>query len=367
VAVKLIIQPDAGLAPVVQAIRLARRTIDIAIFRLSRPEIESALAGAVQRGVKVRALVAHTNRGGDDRLRKLEQRLLAGGVTVSRSADDLLKYHGKYLIIDDTLHLFGFNYTKADTIRSRSFGVQTRDRRAVRDAQQLFECDLSRQPYSGSAKSPLVVSPETARETLSHFIGGARHRLVIYDARLEDRAFVDLLKARVAAGVTVQVIGKAPRLEAGTEVRALKDLRLHVRAIMRDGTQVFVGSQSMRRLELDRRREVGLIVNNPSVCRAILAVFERDWEAAAPKDEKNEKNDKSDKYESETPKTDADAERLRDKQRKEAAVERAGRMKIPANGIVEIKSAAETPHKSAKRRTAATSRSATHGSGKVAS
>src|SRR6185295_19489616 len=112
---KLMVQPDAGLVPVVQAIKRARRTVDIAIFRMNRPEVETALGAAVQRGVKVRALVAHTNRGGEARLRKLEQRLLALGVTVARSGDDLIKYHGKYLIVDDTLYLLGFNYTKADT------------------------------------------------------------------------------------------------------------------------------------------------------------------------------------------------------------------------------------------------------------
>ena len=110
-AMKLMIQPDAGLAPVVQAIRRAKRTVDIAIFRLNRPELESALGAAVQRGVKVRALVAHTNRGGATRLRKLEQRLLGAGVMVSRTGEDFVKYHGKYLIVDGVqLYLLGFNY-----------------------------------------------------------------------------------------------------------------------------------------------------------------------------------------------------------------------------------------------------------------
>jgi len=78
--VNLIIQPEAGLAPVVRAVQKAKRAIDIAIFRLDQAEIEKALGAAVQRGVKVRVLVAHTNRGGEARLRKLEQRLLEAGV-----------------------------------------------------------------------------------------------------------------------------------------------------------------------------------------------------------------------------------------------------------------------------------------------
>src|SRR5918993_524628 len=90
--------------PIVRAIRGARKKIDIFIFRFDSEEIETALGGAVQRGVTVRALIAHTNRGGGGRLRKLEQRLLATGVLGSRTASDLSRYHAKYMIADSVLH-----------------------------------------------------------------------------------------------------------------------------------------------------------------------------------------------------------------------------------------------------------------------
>jgi len=47
---KLIVQPDAGLAPVITAIKLAKKTIDIMIFRLDRTEVTRALEAAVARG-----------------------------------------------------------------------------------------------------------------------------------------------------------------------------------------------------------------------------------------------------------------------------------------------------------------------------
>jgi cardiolipin synthase len=63
---------------------------------------------------------------------------------------------------------------------------------------------------------------------------------------------------------------------------------LHVRAIVRDGTRAFVGSQSLRKEELDKRREVGLFINNPTVTRSLLKVFDADWEASATKVERKE-------------------------------------------------------------------------------
>jgi phosphatidylserine/phosphatidylglycerophosphate/cardiolipin synthase-like enzyme len=65
-------------------------------------------------------------------------------------------------------------------------------------------------------------------------------------------------------------------------------MRLHVRAIIRDGTRAFVGSQSLRTDELQNRREVGLLISNPSVTRKIMQVFEADWADAAKKGEADE-------------------------------------------------------------------------------
>src|SRR6185503_19934729 len=120
---KLIVQPDDGVAPVITGIKQAKKSIDVLIFRLDRVEIARALEAAVARGVHVRALTAHTNRGGTKSLRKLEMLLLEAGVTVSRTADDLVRYHGKMMIIDNkVLHVYGFNFTGLDMLKSRSFG-----------------------------------------------------------------------------------------------------------------------------------------------------------------------------------------------------------------------------------------------------
>src|SRR5258708_3743570 len=96
---KLLVQPDDGVTPLVKGINSAKRSIDILIFRFDRSEIEAALLNALGRGVRVRALIASTNRGGERHLRALEMRLLAAGITVARTADDLVRYHAKMIVI----------------------------------------------------------------------------------------------------------------------------------------------------------------------------------------------------------------------------------------------------------------------------
>jgi phosphatidylserine/phosphatidylglycerophosphate/cardiolipin synthase-like enzyme len=273
---KLIVQPDAGIAPIVTAIKQAKRSVDILIFRLDRREIARALEAAVARGVRVRALTAHQNRGGTKSLRKLEMQLLEAGVTVSRTADDLVRYHGKMVILDNKiLHVYGFNFTGVDIEKSRSFGIVTKNDKLVNEATKLFTADFDRQPYL-PGNERFVVSPENARDVLSRFLTGARRQLLIYDPKVSDDAMLKIITERIKAGVDVRVIG---RVEAKWEVPSEKypGKRLHIRAIIRDGKRAFLGSQSLRRLELEKRREVGIIINDDAVVRQMREIFEDDW------------------------------------------------------------------------------------------
>jgi phosphatidylserine/phosphatidylglycerophosphate/cardiolipin synthase-like enzyme len=272
-----LIQPGDGILPLLKGIAQAKSCVDIVVFRLDQLEIERALGAAVGRGVAVNALIAHTNRAGEQSLRELELRLLGAGVTVARTADDLARYHGKMMIIDKReLYVMGFNLTQADIERSRSFGLITRSRDLVREAGKLFESDTKRTPYEPGA-SRFVVSPINARKELTAFIKGARRELVIYDPKISDPAMVKLLAVRVAAGVDVRVIGRVTKKVQGLRVRR-PPMRLHTRTMTRDRCLGFIGSQSLRELELDERREVGLVFSDSRIVSRVQKIFEEDWE-----------------------------------------------------------------------------------------
>jgi cardiolipin synthase len=275
--VQLIIQPDAGVTPIVKAIKKAKKTIDVVIFRFDRTEIERALESAVERDVVVRALIAHTNRGGEKSLRKLEMRLLECGVVVARTADDLPRYHGKMMIVDGAaLHVYGFNLTRQDIDNSRSFGIVTRNKKLLQEAARLFEADTLRQAYT-PGNPRIVVSPENSRKVLTDFVKGAKKQLLIYDQQISDNLIQRVLTERAKAGVEIRILGKLEKTIQKVKVRKLADLRLHVRAIVRDGADAFVGSQSLRKLELDGRREIGVIIKDGVVVKKIRSVFEADW------------------------------------------------------------------------------------------
>jgi cardiolipin synthase len=274
---KLIVQPRDGWPEFLSAIRQAKKEIDLVIFRFDRPDIAKAIDAAIKRGVVVRTLVAHTNRGGEKNLRKLEQRLLETGAIVARTGDEFVRYHGKLMVVDrSTLWLMCFNLTALDVARSRSFAIVTRQRSDVQQALKLFDADATRQPFEPSP-SQLVVSPENARSILVDFVRKARKQLLVYDPKVSDPALLKLLKDHVKNGLDVRIIGKVAKGGNDLAHEKYPGKRLHARVIVRDHHDAFLGSQSLRKLELDKRREVGIIVKDQSVVSELARTFEDDW------------------------------------------------------------------------------------------
>ena len=275
---ELIVQPDDGIKPLLETIGAAQKSLDLMIFRFDLRQMEKELVAARERGVVVRTLIAHQGSQGEKGLRQLELRFLEKGILVARTGDSFIRYHGKMIIVDhEALHVYGFNFTTLD-LKSRSYGIVTKDRKAVNEAIRLFEADTLRQEYEPQEDGAFVVSPENARETLATFIKRARKQLLIYDPKLTDLQMIRLIGQRVKAGVDVRIIGRMGK-RGGSSLRVQKapTHRLHVRAMVRDGDTAFVGSQSLRALELDGRREVGLIVKEPKTVKRMVEVFETDW------------------------------------------------------------------------------------------
>jgi len=274
--VKLIIQPRDGATPILAAIKGAKKTIDIAIFRFDRKDVEVALKTAAAKGVRVTALIAFANRGGEQSLRKLELRFLDAGIIVARTSDDLIRYHDKYLVIDRrVLYVLSTNFTRLDMERSRGFGVVTTRAAWVHEALRLFRADCSRTKYAPK-NAAFVVSPVNARKTLGAFLRGAKKELRIYDPRISDKEMLRVLNERDKAGVAIRVIGTVAG-RVPFDVRKLGGVRLHTRTIIRDGREVFIGSQSLRAAELDSRRELGLIVRDAKAVNQLIETFESDW------------------------------------------------------------------------------------------
>src|ERR1043165_4578734 len=152
-------------------------------------------------------------------------RLLEAGVTVSRTAHDLVRYHDKLLIIDRReLFVLSFNFTHLDVDHSRGFAIVTRKKKLVAEALKLLAADNDRSKYE-AGEDDFVVSPVNARKQLLALINRAEKELLVYDPKIADHEMLRALNARAKDGVSVKVIGSVGRKSPHLSVQLLGGFR----------------------------------------------------------------------------------------------------------------------------------------------
>jgi phosphatidylserine/phosphatidylglycerophosphate/cardiolipin synthase-like enzyme len=123
----------------------------------------------------------------------------------------------------------------------------------------------------GALSERLIVGPERARRQFTALIDEARTSIRLIDAKLSDPELVSLLNAKRAAGMTVEIFS----------AKRLGGLKSHGKIMLIDDKTVVVGSLALSALSLDFRREVAIVVTDPSAVAGAAELFKDIREAAA--------------------------------------------------------------------------------------
>jgi phosphatidylserine/phosphatidylglycerophosphate/cardiolipin synthase-like enzyme len=280
----LIIQPGDSFFPIVAAIDSAVHSINMTIFRMDDPIVRGAMSYAVSRGVEVRALVAPQSKGWTKRNRKLSEQLSELGVEVRfpKNSDQttIRRYHYKMMTIDEAQSLIlTFNPTQKNLHYARDFGVSIRDHDITSELNRLFDADWQGVEYQPE-ELPLVISPYNSRVKLMALLQSAQRSVKIMDAKLRDEEILLILLQKASSGCDVKVISREmhyDRIVPNLHVRQLARYKLHAKCIVVDSSRFFIGSQNLRSVSFEGRREVGIVIEDEPMSLRIERVFEEDW------------------------------------------------------------------------------------------
>src|ERR671936_570893 len=207
-ALRVFVEPDAGVGPVVAFIDAARAHLDGEVYLASSKPVLAALERAASRGVRVRILLEQHPYGTGSAVPSLVYRSLqAHGVSVSW-ANPVFRYtHAKFLVEPDRGQaLIGtLNWTTSAFTKNREFGVIDGDPSVVQESEAVFAADVRRSGVQGSVAA-LVVSPLNARASLLRLIGSARRTLDVYAEETYDRQIEAALTAAVRRGVRERMV-----------------------------------------------------------------------------------------------------------------------------------------------------------------
>lgn len=287
--VSFFVEPGAGLQPVLQLIRSARHTIRLEIYLLTERSVINALGAAHSRGVQVRVLLEqHPYGGSPESAQSAFNGLRAAGASVRWANESAFTYtHEKAMVVDGQVAgIFTLNLSYSGIESNREFGAIDRQSADARTLAAVFDADWNRKRPSVQY-GDLVISPYNSRSRLEALINSAKHRLDLYEEEIDDIGVEGRLIAARNRGVRVRLItsatsGGVDTLRArGIAVALMTRPYVHAKAVVADGSRVFIGSENVSATSLDSNREAGIIRNDRSLAGVVEAAFAADWKANA--------------------------------------------------------------------------------------
>jgi cardiolipin synthase A/B len=261
---RLVVSVEDRRPALLDVIRQARQRITLSLFRCNDAAVFAELAAAVARGVRVEVLVTSRAKGGKKKMAKLWRALEDTGATLHSYTDPVVKYHAKYLVADEGPAIVAsLNFTKKCFKKTCDALVVTHDPAVVADLRRLWTADCAREPIPANLTERLIIGPERARRQFTALIEGARTSIRLIDAKLSDPDLVSVLNAKRAAGMEVQVFS----------AKQVGDLKSHGKIMLIDDRTVVVGSLALAALSLDFRREVAIVVSEPSAVAGAVELF----------------------------------------------------------------------------------------------
>jgi len=261
---RLITALEQRRTAIVDVIRHARRRITLSLFRCNDRVIFEELAAATDRGVLVEVLVTSRVKGGRKKIEKLWNALEKTGAVVKAYTDPVVKYHPKYLVADDGPAIVAtLNLTKKCFRKTCDALVVTHDPAVVAGLRALWDADRAGQAMPPEITERLIVGPERARRQFTALIEQARRSIRLIDAKLSDPDLVSMINARRGGGIDVEVF-------SGKRAAGLKS---HGKILLIDDRTVVVGSLALAALSLDFRREVAIVVQEPTAVETAIDLF----------------------------------------------------------------------------------------------
>ncbi len=285
---RVVVEPDAGSAPLLTLLNGAQKSIRLQTFLLTEKEWIDALKAARGRGVDVRVMLEVQPLAGVPGNRPALNTLQAANVATKPTNVTYKLSHAKFFVIDDRLAVvMTFDQTRVGMAESRGFAILDTDPDEVAEIIAVFEADWKRARVSPSDPN-LVLSPFNARQRLYGLIDDAKQSLDIECEQVRDDELETHLAAALQRGVAVRIVtSPMPGNDAlagwqetlaqmGAKFRLVKIPPIYGTLIIADNTRAFVGSTRLVTAALDSYRDLGIVVGD-SAARTLSATFASDW------------------------------------------------------------------------------------------
>jgi phosphatidylserine/phosphatidylglycerophosphate/cardiolipin synthase-like enzyme len=293
----LIIAPDDGIEPFQEALRGAKKTLDIKMFQFSEPRLMKEVVAAHHRGVAVRVMLNPSRFTGEHDNDEAFAFFKKASVPVKETNPAYPITHEKSMVIDDErAFIMSLNWAPKYFGETRDYALVTSDCREVEEVKACFDADWNRQDFKPPVISNLTWSVGKSRESVIHFIRSAHESLYIQHEKYVDSPVIEaLLEGKAKRNLTIHAMGLPVhslrdfyRLEGiaglrllhdlGIHVRKLHGMHLHAKLMIADEKRALLSSFNFYPKCFNERRELGVFFDDPELIHQLVEIFKKDWE-----------------------------------------------------------------------------------------
>jgi phosphatidylserine/phosphatidylglycerophosphate/cardiolipin synthase-like enzyme len=298
----LIVLPDDGAAPILDAIHHARQSLRIKMFVFTDPSILEAVIQAHQRGVHVRVMLNPARRSGEAENEEARQKLTQAGIEVRDSNPAFDLTHEKSMVVDGhTAYVKSLNWEPRNLTETRDYAIATTHKHEVQEIIDCFEADWARSAFDPGEHAHLIWCVGNGRQRIAQFIDQAKHSLWLQNERYQDPVIIEHIVRANRRGVKVHLMARPPHKlkkekliegvgglrileDVGVKIHRLKHVKLHAKLLFADGVRAIIGSINIAPGSFDSRRELAIEVPDSDIIDRLHTVLHYDWENSRPMD-----------------------------------------------------------------------------------
>jgi cardiolipin synthase len=287
----LIVEPDMGRAPLLDAINQAQVNVDVVMYGLTDESFTHALINAQSKHKNVRILLQHYPYLATDENAKAITELQAANMQLRWPDSKFKLTHQKTFLIDGQNALvLTFNLTHSSFTKERNFGLLISNDPLVGKIQQVFNADWEH--ATQNVQDPdLVYSPDNSREQILALIRQAHTSIKIYAEGLSDYEIVGALAKAAESGIKVFLLSstfhdKKPGKQydyleqAGANIHFSKAYVIHAKVMIIDDKVAMLGSINFTKQSINSNRELSVIVHDPKIINQLNGYYLNDWHDA---------------------------------------------------------------------------------------
>lgn len=283
---QLIIEPDMGTKPLLDAIHATQHSLDLVMYGFTEPSLLNAILAKKKQGKTVKIILEASPYKAEQENNKTITALNHYNVTWQGNIPPFRLIHQKTLIIDDDKAIImTFNFTHSTFKNERNFGLVIDDPKRVQAINTIFNADWNHIPVNNT-NADIIISPDNSRNSLSSLIQHAKHSIKIYAQGLNDYKMIGALANAARRSVDVQIITSnnlrdkqaAYLQKAGVNIHYTKKIIIHAKVMIIDNQMAVIGSINLTRSSLEDNRELSVITRDAEVIAQLNKIYAQDWE-----------------------------------------------------------------------------------------